>query len=193
MGLRAGERDLELGELLTGQLDQMKGLAMKVGQIVSYLDVPLPEAVQEQLARLQTGQRGMPAERVREVIEATLGRSVEACFEAFEWEPVAAASIGQVHRAVVRGRPVAVKVQYPEVARSFGDDLRAGARQPHRRQPRSHGARRPSSDAAELHRCRRCASRRARRAAGTAGRFPGDRRPERTGVPARPPRSRTTK
>lgn len=128
LGMRAGERDLELGELLTGQLDQMKGLAMKVGQIVSYLDVPLPEPVQEQLARLQTGQRGMPAERVREVIEAALGRSVEACFEAFEWEPVAAASIGQVHRAVVRGRPVAVKVQYPEVARSFGDDLRAVGR-----------------------------------------------------------------
>lgn len=128
LGLRAGERDLELGELLTGQLDQMKGLAMKVGQIVSYLDVPLPEPVQEQLARLQTGQRGMPAERVREVIEAALGRTVEAAFEAFDWEPVAAASIGQVHRAVVQGRAVAVKVQYPEVARSFGDDLRAVGR-----------------------------------------------------------------
>lgn len=128
LGLRAGERDLELGELLTGQLDQMKGLAMKVGQIVSYLDVPLPEAVQEQLARLQTGQRGMPADRVREVIEAALGRSVEAAFEAFDWEPVAAASIGQVHRAAVRGRSVAVKVQYPEVARSFGEDLRAVGR-----------------------------------------------------------------
>lgn len=128
LGLRAGERDLELGELLTGQLDQMKGLAMKIGQIVSYLDVPLPQPVQEQLARLQTGQRGMPADRVREVIEAALGRPVEAAFEAFEWEPVAAASIGQVHRAKVRGRAVAVKVQYPEVARSFGDDLRAVGR-----------------------------------------------------------------
>lgn len=128
LGLRAGERDLELGELLTGQLDQMKGLAMKVGQIVSYLDVPLPEPVKEQLARLQTGQRGMPADRVREVIEAALGRPVEATFEAFDWEPVAAASIGQVHRAAVRSRTVAVKVQYPEVARSFGEDLRAVGR-----------------------------------------------------------------
>jgi predicted unusual protein kinase regulating ubiquinone biosynthesis (AarF/ABC1/UbiB family) len=125
LGLRAGERDLELGELLTGQLDRMKGLAMKVGQIVSYLDVPLPEPVQEQLARLQTGQHGMPPAQVREVIETALGCSIEAAFEAFEWEPVAAASIGQVHRATRRGRPVAVKVQYPEVARSFGDDLRA--------------------------------------------------------------------
>jgi predicted unusual protein kinase regulating ubiquinone biosynthesis (AarF/ABC1/UbiB family) len=106
----------------------MKGLAMKVGQIVSYLDVPLPEAVQDQLARLQTGQRGMQPAQVREAIEAALGRPVEALFEAFEWEPIAAASIGQVHRAVVGGRPVAVKVQYPEVARSFTDDLRAVGR-----------------------------------------------------------------
>jgi predicted unusual protein kinase regulating ubiquinone biosynthesis (AarF/ABC1/UbiB family) len=128
LGLRAGERDLALGELLTAQLDQMKGLAMKVGQIVSYLDVPLPEAVQDQLARLQTGQRGLPPAQVRQLIEAALGRPVEALFQAFEWEPVAAASIGQVHRAVVDGRPVAVKVQYPEVARSFGDDLRAAGR-----------------------------------------------------------------
>jgi predicted unusual protein kinase regulating ubiquinone biosynthesis (AarF/ABC1/UbiB family) len=128
LGLQAGERDLELGERLTGQLDQMKGLAMKVGQIVSYLDVPLPEAVQDQLARLQTGQRGMPPAQVREVVEAALGRPVEALYEAFAWEPVAAASIGQVHRAVVDGRPVAVKVQYPAVARSFTDDLRAVGR-----------------------------------------------------------------
>ncbi len=125
LGLAAGERDLELGELLTGQLDQMKGLAMKVGQIVSYLDVPLPESVQDQLARLQTGERGMDPERTRQVIEAALGEPVEALFEAFEWQPVAAASIGQVHRARVDGRSVAVKVQYPDVARSFTDDLRA--------------------------------------------------------------------
>jgi predicted unusual protein kinase regulating ubiquinone biosynthesis (AarF/ABC1/UbiB family) len=49
-------------------------------------------------------------------------------FDAFEWQPVAAASIGQVHRALVDGREVAVKVQYPGVARSFTDDLRAAGR-----------------------------------------------------------------
>lgn len=128
LGRAVGERDLELGELLTGQLDQMKGLAMKVGQIVSYLDVPLPDRVQEQLARLQTGQHAMPPSQVRRVLEAALGVEVEACFEAFEWAPVAAASIGQVHRARVLGRPVAVKVQYPDVAGSFSNDLRAVGR-----------------------------------------------------------------
>src|SRR5690606_37862483 len=73
LGRAVGERDLELGELLTGQLDQMKGLAMKVGQIVSYLDVSLPDRVQEQLARLQTGQHAMPPSQVRRVLEAALG------------------------------------------------------------------------------------------------------------------------
>lgn len=128
LGRRAGDRDLELGEALTGQLDRMKGLAMKVGQIVSYLDVPLPEPVQEQLARLQTGRCGMSSAEVTEVVVAALGQSPERAFEAFQWEPVAAASIGQVHRASVDGRPVAVKVQYPHVARSFADDLRAAGR-----------------------------------------------------------------
>ncbi len=125
---RVGPRDLELGGLLTTQLDQMKGLAMKVGQIVSYLDVPLPEPVQAQLAALQTGQRGMSPADTRAVLEAALEMPVEAAFDDFDWEPVAAASIGQVHRARVRGRAVAVKVQYPEVARSFTDDLRAVGR-----------------------------------------------------------------
>lgn len=118
-----GPKDLALGDHLTAQLDEMKGLAMKVGQIVSYLDVPLPDAVQDQLAALQTGQRGMPAEQTRAVIEQALGRPVEALFDDFDFEPIAAASIGQVHRARVDGRAVAVKVQYPTVAESFAKDL----------------------------------------------------------------------
>ncbi|MCA9651127.1 MAG: AarF/ABC1/UbiB kinase family protein [Myxococcales bacterium] len=118
-----GSADLALGEQLTGQLDRMKGLAMKVGQIVSYMDVPLPEAVQQQLARLQTGQHAMPEPEVRAAIEAALGRPLDELFDAFEPTPVAAASIGQVHRARVGERAVAVKVQYPEVERSFADDL----------------------------------------------------------------------
>ncbi|MCA9619221.1 MAG: AarF/ABC1/UbiB kinase family protein, partial [Myxococcales bacterium] len=108
-----------------GQLDEMKGLAMKVGQIVSYLDVPLPDPVQAQLARLQTGTGGMPPDETRAVVEGALGATVEELFERFDFEPVAAASIGQVHRARVGGRQVAVKVQYPEVAGSFAADLGA--------------------------------------------------------------------
>lgn len=120
-----GPTDLALGDHLTAQLDEMKGLAMKIGQIVSYMDVPLPEAVQQKLAQLQTGQQGMPPEQTRSVIEGALGHPVEVLFEDFDFEPVAAASIGQVHRARVEGRPVAVKVQYPSVAESFEKDLGA--------------------------------------------------------------------
>lgn len=120
-----GATDLALGEQLTAQLDRMKGLAMKVGQIVSYMDVPLPPAVQQELARLQTGEHGMPPARVREVIETAFGRPLESMFTAFDPNPVAAASIGQVHRATVGDQRVAVKVQYPEVSRSFDEDLGA--------------------------------------------------------------------
>lgn len=98
---------------------------MKVGQIVSYMDVPLPDAVQRKLAQLQTGHKGMPAEQTRAVIEGALGRPVEALFDGFDDEPIAAASIGQVHRAKIGERSVAVKVQYPAVAESFGKDLGA--------------------------------------------------------------------
>ncbi|MCA9705061.1 MAG: AarF/ABC1/UbiB kinase family protein, partial [Myxococcales bacterium] len=120
-----GPTDLWLGERLTSELDQLKGLAMKVGQIVSYMDVPLPDAVQAELARLQTGQQGMPPARVHAIVEAALGRPLPELFEAFDDAPIAAASIGQVHRARVAGRAVAVKVQYPEVAASFRKDLGA--------------------------------------------------------------------
>lgn len=125
LGRAVGDQDTELGELLTGQLDQMKGVAMKVGQIVSYLDVPLPSEVRAQLARLQTGREALAPEELREALETALGAQVEALFESFDWEPVAAASIGQVHRAQVDGRGVAVKVRYPGVADSLSGDLLA--------------------------------------------------------------------
>ncbi len=120
-----GAADLKLGDHLAGQLDQMKGLAMKVGQIVSYMEVPLPDVVQDKLAALQTGNHGMPEAQTRAALESTLGDSIETLFESFDMEPIAAASIGQVHRARVEGREVAVKVQYPDVAQSFSDDLGA--------------------------------------------------------------------
>lgn len=123
-----GDADLELGDHLAAQLDEMKGLAMKMGQIVSYMEIPLPDAVQDRLARLQTGQRGMPADAVRQAIEASMGAALEQCFSTFELEPVAAASIGQVHRARVDDQPVAVKIQYPDVASSFDNDLRGVSR-----------------------------------------------------------------
>ncbi|MCH9688947.1 MAG: AarF/ABC1/UbiB kinase family protein [Deltaproteobacteria bacterium] len=122
---KEGARDRELGEQLTGQLDQMKGLAMKLGQIVSYMDVPLPDSVQQQLARLQTGEHGLSPSQTRAALEDALGPDFEQHFEAFDMQPIAAASIGQVHRARFGGQAIALKLQYPGVADSFRKDLGA--------------------------------------------------------------------
>lgn len=117
------KRDEELGALLTGQLDELKGLAMKLGQIVSYMDVPLPASAQAQLAKLQTGVTGMPVAKTEAALADALGPSWRDRFDTFELEPIAAASIGQVHRATVGGVPIALKLRYPEVARSVEKDL----------------------------------------------------------------------
>ena len=123
LGRRASTVDQRLGAQLAGQLDRLKGLGMKLGQIVSYLDVPLPPAVQEELAALQTGAAARPFSEVRALVEDALGAPLDARFDAFEETAVAAASIGQVHRAEVAGRPVAVKVRYPDVAETLDGDL----------------------------------------------------------------------
>lgn len=120
---REGERDAELGELLTSQLDEMKGLAMKLGQIVSYMDVPLPQVAQEKLARLQSGTSGMSEAQTLTVLRDSLGADFLARFDEFTLRPFAAASIGQVHRGRFRGQDVVLKVQYPESARGFANDL----------------------------------------------------------------------
>jgi predicted unusual protein kinase regulating ubiquinone biosynthesis (AarF/ABC1/UbiB family) len=125
LGRKEGARDVELGKLLTGQLDEMKGLAMKIGQIVSYMDVPLPESVQQELSRLQTGMCGLSEDETRSALAAALGEDYRARFEQFNLQPIAAASIGQVHRARVAGRDIALKLQYPNVAASFREDLGA--------------------------------------------------------------------
>jgi predicted unusual protein kinase regulating ubiquinone biosynthesis (AarF/ABC1/UbiB family) len=118
------EADARFGEGLLDRLDEMKGFAMKVGQILSYVDGALPAAAQERLRALQQGQRTLEAPAVRAQVEAALGAPVDTLFERFDDDPLAAASIGQVHRARFEGREVAVKVQYPHVADTFRTDFR---------------------------------------------------------------------
>ncbi len=112
-----------LGELLAGELDQMKGMAMKVGQILSYMDGALPEEAQAALRKLQTGTRSVRFETMRESIESALGGQLEELFEAFEPEPIASASVGQVYRARFQDRAVAVKVQYPGIRDTIHGDF----------------------------------------------------------------------
>src|SRR5918996_389603 len=122
-------RNLEAAEQIVAALGTMKGAAMKLGQVMSFLDVGLvPEEHREEFQR-KLGELRDAAPKVRfadmrKVMESELGESIEEIFDAFETEPVAAASIGQVYRARLHdGRDVAVKVQYPGVAQAVRADM----------------------------------------------------------------------
>jgi predicted unusual protein kinase regulating ubiquinone biosynthesis (AarF/ABC1/UbiB family) len=122
-------RHLEAAEQIVTALGTMKGAAMKLGQVMSFLDVGLvPEEHREDFQR-KLGALRDAAPKVRfadmkKVMESELGEPIEEVFAAFETEPVAAASIGQVYRARLHDdRDVAVKVQYPGVAQAVRADM----------------------------------------------------------------------
>jgi predicted unusual protein kinase regulating ubiquinone biosynthesis (AarF/ABC1/UbiB family) len=108
---------------LVEELDSMKGLAMKLGQMMSYLDGSLPPKAQRILAALQASSTPMAPEAIAAVITAELGAPPERIFDRFDPRPFAAASIGQVHRAEKDGVELAVKVQYPGIEALIADDL----------------------------------------------------------------------
>ncbi len=89
---------------------------VKFGQIASTRSDLLPDTITTELAQLQSAARPVDADEVREVLERELGASVEEEFASFDFEPLAAASIGQTHRAVLKtGEHVVVKVQRPGI------------------------------------------------------------------------------
>jgi predicted unusual protein kinase regulating ubiquinone biosynthesis (AarF/ABC1/UbiB family) len=123
-------RHLETALKMVATLGEMKGAAMKIGQLASFIDTEfLPpeyaELYQAELAKLRTSAPPMPWDRVSKVIEDEYGEPVSEHFSEFEPEAFAAASIGQVHRAkLLDGRDVAVKIQYPGVAEALESDMR---------------------------------------------------------------------
>jgi predicted unusual protein kinase regulating ubiquinone biosynthesis (AarF/ABC1/UbiB family) len=105
-------------------LGNMKGALMKLGQMASYLDDGLPEPVREALAQLQQDAPPMSPMLAAQVVTEELGAAPDKVFAEWDPTPIAAASIGQVHRAMTHdGRAVAVKVQYPGVDRAILADL----------------------------------------------------------------------
>ncbi|QRN96278.1 AarF/ABC1/UbiB kinase family protein [Archangium violaceum] len=111
-------------EKLVTTLGELKGAAMKLGQVVSMDTEFLSPEVRQVIARLQNEAPPMPYEVVARVLREELGDSPEALFREFDKTPLAAASLGQVHRAVLQdGRPVAVKVQYPGIAATLSGDM----------------------------------------------------------------------
>jgi predicted unusual protein kinase regulating ubiquinone biosynthesis (AarF/ABC1/UbiB family) len=145
----AGRAALGLGKRLTGRskdevtaelmeraaeqlftvLGELKGGAMKVGQALSVMEAAIPEEFgepyREALTKLQKDAPPMPADKVHRVLDAQLGTKWRARFTAFNDDPVASASIGQVHKAVWSdGRGVAVKIQYPGADEALRADLK---------------------------------------------------------------------
>jgi predicted unusual protein kinase regulating ubiquinone biosynthesis (AarF/ABC1/UbiB family) len=105
-------------------LGNMKGALMKIGQMASYLDDGLPEPIRDALASLQQDAPPMSAELTAQVVRVELGDDPSRVFAEWDPDPIAAASIGQVHRAVTHsGVAVAVKVQYPGVDDAIRADL----------------------------------------------------------------------
>lgn len=123
---RTAERYVEL-------LGRSKGALMKAGQLLSFTSLgpvvggEFQDVYQSALARLRDAAPPMAPELAREVLEHQLGCPTERAFAEFEWEPLAAASVGQVHRARLKdGRAVAVKIQYPGVGEAIRADLQNG-------------------------------------------------------------------
>lgn len=110
---------------LARRLSGMRGAAMKIGQVLSMegADI-LPPEFTEALAVLRDSADSMPDSQVRRVLGREFGKGWEKRFADFDFQPVAAASIGQVHRArTADGRDLALKIQYPGVARSIDSDV----------------------------------------------------------------------
>jgi len=131
--IRAGNRPRAREMLLTpanakrvaDQLADMRGAAMKMGQILS-MDTGdlLPKELTDILSRLRSDARGMPIKQLQQTMTEAYGDDWQSTFYGFDFTPIAAASIGQVHRTISPdGREIVLKIQYPGVAKSIDSDV----------------------------------------------------------------------
>lgn len=115
----------DIGIQIADTLGEMKGAVMKVGQIASQYKDIFPPEVAKAIAKLQRQAPAMPFAAIQQQVEKELGKPLNQIFSTFETEPFAAASIGQVHRAILpNGQAVVVKVQYPGVDQACESDLK---------------------------------------------------------------------
>lgn len=107
------------------ELQQLRGPMMKVGQALSLQTDLLPEEILKELSQLQMHAPGMHPSLARVQFKGSMGRNPDEVFRTFEPEPFAAASLGQVHRAVTKhGDDVAVKIQYPGIRLAVENDFK---------------------------------------------------------------------
>lgn len=115
----------DIGLQIADTLGEMKGAVMKVGQIASQYKDIFPPEVAKAISKLQRQAPAMPFAAIQQQVERELGKPLNVAFKSFEQEPFAAASIGQVHKAVLpSGEQVVVKVQYPGVDEACESDLK---------------------------------------------------------------------
>ena len=116
--------DVDQAEAFAADLEAMGPTYIKLGQLLSTRFDLLPSAYTEALTRLQDTVEPFPFEQVKEIVEAEFDMSLKHLFAEFEEKPLAAASLGQVHRATLpSGRTVVVKVQRPDVREMVRDDM----------------------------------------------------------------------
>ena len=118
----------EMAARVAEVLGEMKGAAMKLGQLLSFIDLDLPPEVRtvyhDALAKLRDDAPPVDVDAIERVVHDDVGASVHEAFASWDRQPLAAASIGQVHAATLHdGREVVVKVQYPGVAEAVRSDL----------------------------------------------------------------------
>ena len=127
-GFSASWKDMLLSdkniETLTEGLLKMRGAALKLGQFISFQEnQKLPPNLIKALEKTRREAYIMPSTQLQKVLNGELGEGWEEKFDSFEMTPFAAASIGQVHMAVYKGKKVAVKIQYPGIEGSIDSDL----------------------------------------------------------------------
>lgn len=110
---------------VVGRMAALRGAVMKLGQVLAHWPDVLPQAFADVLGRLHAEAPPMHFALLREHVQSELGRDPHELFDDFEERAFAAASLGQVHRARLKGsgRRVAVKIQYPDIARTIRGDL----------------------------------------------------------------------
>lgn len=115
----------DIGVQIANTLGEMKGAVMKVGQIASQYKDIFPPEVAKAISKLQRQAPPMPFPAIQKQLEKELGQPIDNLFTSFDREPFAAASIGQVHKAILpNGEQVVVKVQYPGVDEACESDLK---------------------------------------------------------------------
>ncbi|KAF0975839.1 hypothetical protein FDP41_005166 [Naegleria fowleri] len=113
-------------EILADTLCKMRGAALKIGQVMSIQDEStVPPVIQKALEKVRHAANIMPQWQLEQAMSSQFGEEWKSGFKYFDMKPIAAASIGQVHRGILtNGREVAIKVQYPGVAESIDSDIR---------------------------------------------------------------------